>query len=53
MTSAIGLLKLHKCCYSPLSITKLCTNPDSTINYLKDKDEEFLEIMNTGTKTES
>ena len=53
MTSAIGASNCTNAIITPLVITKIMYHPDSTINFPDRDKQEFLEIMNTGTKTES
>jgi hypothetical protein len=53
MTSAIGSSNCTNGEVPPLVITKIMYHPDSTINFPDRDKQEFLEIMNTGTKTVS
>lgn len=49
MTSAIGpYLNCSNPGTPPLVITKIMYNPDSTLNFPDSKDQEFIEIKNTG-----
>jgi hypothetical protein len=53
MTTAIGSSNCASVVVPPLVITKIMYHPDSTVNFPDRDKQEFLEIMNTGTKTVS
>jgi hypothetical protein len=53
MTSAIGTPSCSNPVIPPLVISKIMYHPDSTLNFPDRDAQEFIEITNTGNKTES